>query len=91
MIREQVERFFGEESPLRRGMLEGRPFRYEMRPQQVEMALAVADALDGSENLCVEAPTGVGKTFAYLVPSAPTPSICRSKSLERTFPFWNAC
>ena len=69
MIREQVERFFGEESPLQRGMLEGRPFRYEMRPQQVEMALAVADALDGSENLCVEAPTGVGKTFAYLVPA----------------------
>ncbi len=69
MIREQVERFFGEDSPLRRGMLDGRPFRYEMRPQQVEMALAVADALDGGTNLCVEAPTGVGKTFAYLVPA----------------------
>ena len=24
---------------------------------------------DNHENLCIEAPTGVGKTFAYLVPA----------------------
>ena len=35
----------------------------------VAMAVAVAEALDQEENLCVEAPTGVGKTFAYLVPA----------------------
>ena len=41
---------------------------YEYRPQQREMARAVAEALCAGENLCVEAPTGVGKSFAYLVP-----------------------
>ena len=41
---------------------------YEHRPQQGEMAHAVAEALKDGENLCVEAPTGVGKSFAYLVP-----------------------
>lgn len=40
----------------------------EERPQQLVMALAVADALTQKSNLCVEAPTGVGKSFAYLVP-----------------------
>ena len=41
---------------------------YEYRHQQSEMAHAVAEALRDGENLCVEAPTGVGKSFAYLVP-----------------------
>lgn len=41
---------------------------YEYRPQQRAMAGAVAQALVDGENLCVEAPTGVGKSFAYLVP-----------------------
>ena len=68
MIKSEVERFFGEDSPLRHaGGSEG--FKYEQRRQQVDMALAVADAMDAQENLCVEAPTGVGKTFAYLVPA----------------------
>lgn len=40
----------------------------EERPQQLAMAQAVARALTGGSNLCVEAPTGVGKSFAYLVP-----------------------
>ncbi|WP_425342709.1 ATP-dependent DNA helicase [Piscinibacter koreensis] len=35
---------------------------------QVEMALAVAGAIDDRSALVVEAATGVGKTFAYLVP-----------------------
>ncbi|MFN7120806.1 MAG: ATP-dependent DNA helicase [Hydrogenophaga sp.] len=38
------------------------------RPGQLEMALAVAQALRSGEHLAVEAGTGVGKTFAYLVP-----------------------
>ena len=42
---------------------------YEFRPQQREMARAVADALAGPHHLIVEAPTGVGKTLAYLVPA----------------------
>ena len=42
---------------------------YEFRPQQLEMAEAVASALSGSEHLVVEAGTGVGKSFAYLLPA----------------------
>ena len=51
------------------GLLARRMTGYEHRPQQLEMAHAVADALDGPHHLVVEAGTGVGKTFAYLVPA----------------------
>lgn len=40
----------------------------ELRPQQRTMANAIADALCSGEHLCIEAPTGVGKSFSYLVP-----------------------
>ena len=43
-------------------------FDYEHRPQQETMATAVADAIDGERHLVVEAGTGVGKSFAYLIP-----------------------
>ncbi|UCE60376.1 MAG: DEAD/DEAH box helicase [Phycisphaerales bacterium] len=42
---------------------------YEVRPQQVEMSEAVANAFTDGEHLLVEAGTGVGKSFAYLVPA----------------------
>jgi ATP-dependent DNA helicase DinG len=42
---------------------------YETRPQQLEMADAVAEALAGKHHLMAEAGTGVGKSFAYLVPA----------------------
>ena len=42
---------------------------YETRPQQLEMAEAVAQAITDREHLVVEAGTGVGKSFAYLVPA----------------------
>src|SRR6516165_8551055 len=42
---------------------------YEARPQQLKMADAVADAIAGQHHLMVEAGTGVGKSFAYLVPA----------------------
>jgi len=38
------------------------------RPQQDAMAAQIAQALERRESLVVEAGTGVGKTFAYLVP-----------------------
>jgi ATP-dependent DNA helicase DinG len=41
---------------------------YESRPQQLAMAEAVAQALSDRGHAIVEAPTGVGKSFAYLVP-----------------------
>src|SRR6266487_1655484 len=43
--------------------------RYEHRPQQLEMADAVACAFAKGHHLLVEAGTGVGKSFAYLLPA----------------------
>jgi ATP-dependent DNA helicase DinG len=42
---------------------------YRTRAQQVEMAQAIADAIDKCSVLVAEAGTGTGKTFAYLVPA----------------------
>jgi ATP-dependent DNA helicase DinG len=42
---------------------------FEHRPQQAEMASAVFSSLRNREHLIVEAPTGVGKTLAYLLPA----------------------
>jgi ATP-dependent DNA helicase DinG len=43
--------------------------KYEYRPQQVEMAAAVQRSLTDGGHLLVEAGTGVGKSFAYLLPA----------------------
>ena len=42
---------------------------FEYRPQQQEMAVAVARALQERGHLAVEAGTGVGKSLAYLIPA----------------------
>jgi len=42
---------------------------YSERKQQLEMALAISDAIENSTQLVAEAGTGTGKTFAYLVPA----------------------
>ena len=42
---------------------------FESRPQQIEMLRAVANALSESQHLMVEAGTGTGKSFAYLIPA----------------------
>jgi ATP-dependent DNA helicase DinG len=42
---------------------------YRCRPQQVEMAQAIAEAIANNAVLIAEAGTGTGKTFAYLVPA----------------------
>jgi ATP-dependent DNA helicase DinG len=42
---------------------------FQPRQGQTDMALAVADTLEKGGSLVVEAGTGVGKTFAYLVPA----------------------
>jgi len=42
---------------------------YESRPEQVRMAQAVERAMEEQSHLLVEAGTGVGKSFAYLVPA----------------------
>ncbi|HXF10149.1 MAG TPA: DEAD/DEAH box helicase, partial [Desulfuromonadaceae bacterium] len=59
----QVEEIF---SPT--GIL-SRAKNFEYRPQQQEMAVAVARALQNREHLAVEAGTGVGKSLAYLIPA----------------------
>jgi len=42
---------------------------FRARPFQLDMARAVAEAIGGNRSLIVEAGTGTGKTFAYLVPA----------------------
>jgi ATP-dependent DNA helicase DinG len=43
---------------------------YEHRPEQVQMLRAVTNALLYGRHMLIEAGTGVGKSFAYLVPAA---------------------
>ncbi|MDQ3260530.1 MAG: ATP-dependent DNA helicase [Pseudomonadota bacterium] len=42
---------------------------YKPRAQQIEMAAAIANAIERQTVLIAEAGTGTGKTFAYLVPA----------------------
>jgi ATP-dependent DNA helicase DinG len=51
------------------GRIAARLANYEQRPQQMEMADAVARAIAAKHHLVAEAGTGVGKSFAYLVPA----------------------
>ncbi|MCC6671334.1 MAG: ATP-dependent DNA helicase [Planctomycetes bacterium] len=51
------------------GRIAARLQDYEVRPQQLAMAEAVADAIASGHHLLVEAGTGVGKSFAYLLPA----------------------
>ena len=51
------------------GRIAARLDHYEHRPEQLAMAEAVAHAIDKRQHLIVEAGTGVGKSFAYLVPA----------------------
>jgi len=60
---DQIEEIFSPSGPLAH-----RP-GFVHRPQQGAMASAVTSALLGKSHLIVEAPTGVGKTLAYLVPA----------------------
>jgi len=64
IVTTEVERFFSEQSPLATEVASFRP-----RAQQREMALKVAGAIRDNAILVVEAGTGTGKTFAYLVPA----------------------
>jgi ATP-dependent DNA helicase DinG len=64
LLREQVAQAFAPGGPLAEA--DG---RYVEREVQQRMAHAVADAIDGQMALVAEAGTGVGKTFAYLVPT----------------------
>ncbi len=60
-----IEKLFGPGGPLARADPD-----YENRPQQSRMAGATAECFDSGRPLVVEAGTGVGKSLAYLLPSA---------------------
>src|SRR5436309_8977004 len=60
---ERVRSLFSEDGLLAKAK------NFEYRPQQQEMAVAVARALENEEHLVVEAGTGVGKSIAYLTPA----------------------
>lgn len=51
------------------GLIARRLLQYEHREEQLEMSHAVQDAVSSRSHLAVEAGTGVGKSFAYLVPA----------------------
>lgn len=51
------------------GPIAARLGNFEPRPQQEEMAAAIAKAIAAQRHLVVEAGTGVGKSFAYLAPA----------------------
>ena len=55
---------FGHDGPLERALPD-----FKVRRQQLRMAERVAAAVEARETLAVEAGTGTGKTFAYLVPA----------------------
>jgi ATP-dependent DNA helicase DinG len=58
-----VSSAFGADGPLAKD----RP-QYRVRQSQTDMAVAIAKAINTCGTLAVEAATGVGKTYAYLVP-----------------------
>jgi ATP-dependent DNA helicase DinG len=59
-----VQEILGEQ-----GRIAARLANYEHRTEQIEMANAVERAIAEKQHLIVEAGTGVGKSFGYLVPA----------------------
>jgi ATP-dependent DNA helicase DinG len=60
-----IDELFSRDGPVASRFGEG----FEPREQQVEMARRVAKTLENRGHLMVEAGTGVGKSFAYLLPA----------------------
>ncbi len=59
-----LEAIFGLQGPLAQSLA-----GYQLRPEQLEMARSVARAIDQQRHAVIEAPTGLGKSFAYLIPA----------------------
>lgn len=59
-----IEKIFSPTGLLSRSVQE-----YEMREEQKEMSLKVMEAYEGNLVLLVEAATGIGKSWAYLIPA----------------------
>ncbi len=58
---------------------------YERRAEQLEMARAVRAAFQDSQHLIVEAGSGVGKSFAYLVPAILRAADCNQRVVVSTY------
>lgn len=65
MSTQTIEHVLGPSGPVARALGPG----FEPRPEQLAMAARVAHAMDTKSHLLVEAGTGTGKSFAYLVPA----------------------
>jgi ATP-dependent DNA helicase DinG len=63
-IKYEIENFFSDG-----GILSKKFGIYEFRKSQLDMALAVYESLENKSHIFIEAPTGIGKSFAYLVPA----------------------
>ena len=63
-INSHLEKFFAAD-----GILSENFESFEYRSQQKEMAESIFSSLDSKSHLFIEAPTGIGKSFAYLVPA----------------------
>ena len=61
---ELIDSVFADSGPLAQALPD-----YKPRGQQIEMAAAIANAIETQTVLIAEAGTGTGKTFAYLVPA----------------------
>jgi len=64
VLKNDLERVFAPDGPLARAVP-----GFTRRPQQLEMAAAIGDAIERMQVLVAEAGTGTGKTFAYLAPA----------------------
>ncbi len=51
------------------GPLAGLIKNYQVRPQQLQMAESIDEAIYENQSIILEAGTGTGKTFAYLIPA----------------------
>src|SRR3954463_5071003 len=74
----QVEEIFSPQGILSRSK------NFEFRPQQQQMAVAVARTLEERKHLAVEAGTGVGKSLAYLIPAILYAKANRKKAVIST-------
>lgn len=62
--KQQLQKIFSSD-----GLLSQSIQQFQPRLEQIEMANAVLDTIEDQSQLIVEAGTGTGKTFAYLIPT----------------------
>lgn len=60
----EIKNFFSQD-----GLLSNHYENYEYRRSQEQMAEEILNTLENKSHLLIEAPTGIGKSFAYLIPA----------------------